>query len=96
MKKEELQQNIGELKSKIEQWEANDEVCRRNVSQFLGSYKPEKYYDNTREVKVLKWAEIYFELGKLKQQEWRTAELGRITENLNYLLEKDKNKEVLP
>ena len=62
--KEELLQLNAKLQKKIEDELASDEIKRRNISQFLGSYKTERYYNNLREVKVLSWAEIYFEIGK--------------------------------
>lgn len=43
-----------------------DEQIRTNISQFLESYKSLDRYTREQEVKVLSWAEIYFELGKLK------------------------------
>src|SRR3990167_9819997 len=65
--KEELLKKIVELEKDNKDWIGSDETVRKNISQFLEFYKIE-YYDKTKEVKILRWSEIYFELGKLKAQ----------------------------
>ena len=67
-----------------------DEKIRKNISQFLGSYQPNHYYNGTREIKVLSWAEIYYELGKKMAEYERLENLSNIHSQIGYLMEKDK------
>lgn len=87
--KEELLVLNAKLQKKIEDELASDEIKRKNVSQFLGSFKLE-YYDRTKEVRVLKWAEIYFELGKLIAHNDRLESLTTIHSQIDYLMEQEK------
>ena len=64
MNKEQLQKKIGELESQNKEWSANDEQVRKNVSQFLGSIQHKSYSGGIYETKILRWSEIYYELGK--------------------------------
>ena len=100
MNKEQLQKKIGELEGQNKEWGANDELIRRNLSQFLGSFQND-YYSHQKEVKILRWSEIYFELGKLMLQQKRldyvedVENLKLETRRLNCEIEemklKDKN-----
>lgn len=81
MKKEELIKKIGELEEANRSWNETDEFTRKNISQFLGSFK---------DVKVYRWSEIYFEIGKLIESNQRTENLSEIKNNIQYLLEEDK------
>lgn len=65
MTKEELIKKNGEWEGIVKEMMGSDLDKRKNVSQFLDSYKTDTYYDHTKEVKVLTWPEIYYELGKL-------------------------------
>ena len=87
--KEELQKQIGGLENDLKDKIGNDEVVRKNLSQFLGSFKLE-YYDRTKEVKVLRWSEIYFELGKLIAHSDRLESLTTIRSQIDYLMEQEK------
>jgi len=89
MKKEELQKQIGQLENQAKELSASDEIVRKNLSQFLGSFES-KYYDHTQEVKILRWSEIYFELGKLIERKERLENLQSIRSQLNYLAEQDR------
>lgn len=77
---------------------------REKLSQFLGSYKKGNYsFHEREEVKVLSWAEIYFELGKMKGdfdqmnevfamrngQKNLFSEIEMIKQDLNVLKDKD-------
>lgn len=87
--KEELLILSAKLQKKIEDELASDEIKRKNISQFLGSFKLE-YYDRTKEVKVLRWPEIYFELGKLIAHSDRLENLTAIRSQIDYLMEQEK------
>lgn len=44
-----------------------DTQIRKNISGFLGSIESD-FYSHQKTIKILSWPEIYFELGKLKNQ----------------------------
>ena len=98
--KEQLIIKVAELELEIKDVLARDEIIRKNVSKFLGLVKASKgmySYNEEPEVKVAQWSEIYFELGKLIQRNWRAETLQKIDERLDYLMEEDKkNKEITP
>lgn len=68
MLKSQLEAKVAELEADNREWERADEVKRENFSRFLGKGREEERYGiigNGRD--PLTWAEIYFELGKLKE-----------------------------
>lgn len=89
MKKEELQNKIGELEGANKRLAELDERMRKEVSGFLGFYKQE-YYDRSREIQVLSWAEIYFNLGKLIERTTRLEDLTLLRSQVDYLIGKDQ------
>ena len=54
---------------------AENELMRKRISQFLGSWGTD-YYSRQKEVIVLSWAEICFELGR-KMSSIEQLELGQ-------------------
>lgn len=81
---------------------------RENLSKFLGSYKKRGYGFGIEEteVKVLSWAEIFFELGKMKGDFDQMNEVfairnehKRMFKDIQDLQEevfKNKEKDILP
>jgi len=67
LKKEELIKKLGELENELKDYKAQDEQVRHNLSGFLG-FTEHNRWTNVPEIKLLKWSEIYFNLGKLKEQ----------------------------
>ena len=91
--KDELIKKVAELELETKDVLTRDELIRKNICKFLGLLKTAKgmfSYNQEPEIRVVQWSEIYFEFGKLKQQNWRIEELKRIDDRLNYLMEEDK------
>ena len=59
-----------------------DKEIRESISKMLGKYKSYPYASMSRDVEILSWPEIYFELGKLKHH---VESLGDYTSILNRL-----------
>ena len=74
------------LKEKIEEWKGSDEIIRRNISGFLGSYEKEgSYYGSELKVKVLPWSSIYFRLGKVFAEKERLDSIADMLSRLDSL-----------
>lgn len=64
--KEQLIAENARLEVSLEISEEKDKSIRKDISKFLDSYESISGFSNTRDIKILSWSEIYFELGKLK------------------------------
>lgn len=60
-----MEHEVEVLREQLKINDERDERIRSHLSKFLGSYKRDRFSVED-EVKVLRWPEIYFELGKLK------------------------------
>lgn len=102
MKKIELEKRVAELEVENKEWSERDDIVRKNLSGFLGSYKKTNYYNDEPDVKILKWSGIYFSLGKLvesKSKKEQDEVISRMERSLEELMqeraERNKNKENL-
>ncbi len=84
MIKEELQKEIGKLTQINTQLDEKDAQVRRNISGFLGSYEKDRYYNETKNIKILSWAEIYFELGKIQSGVKAIKDLSQLRNETYY------------
>jgi prefoldin subunit 5 len=80
--KEQLIKENAILNEQVDLLHDEDERIRRYISEFLGSVENSMYSSRT-EVKVLKWAHIYFELGKLKRENNGFREIQSIKSQLD-------------
>jgi hypothetical protein len=83
--KEELIKEIAILSENNKLAKERDEIVRRNISEFIGSFKKGQYYDNSRDVLVLQWSGIYFQLGKIMADKNRFDELKSLFEKISQL-----------
>ena len=93
MKKEELIKELARVTKRLEDYQDKDETARKYMSKFLGSYEPKELYNfnESREVKALDWAEIFFKVGERFAQKIELEEMAGIKQELTYLTNEHRN-----
>lgn len=66
MLKNQMEYELKVAQERIKLKESEDIQMREHLSKFLDSYETPDQWRDSREVKILSWEEIYFELGKSK------------------------------
>lgn len=94
-----INENV-ELVEKLQESRSTNVQARKTISSFLGSFESSpNFFGQQKETKVLTWAEIYFELGKIIERNKEAPSLKimsftveGLVEKVNRLME-DKTKE---
>lgn len=69
MLKSQLEARVAELQQENNDWKSNDIKKRKFFSKFIGKWNmDEERFIGRAPKEELSWAEIYFELGKLKEK----------------------------
>lgn len=82
MLKSDLEKDNAELRAKLHTMRNDDQVIRKNISEFLGFTSSLNYVN---ESKVLEWPQIYNQLGKLIERVEKIGGLERVREDVEVI-----------